>query len=423
MEQNECISIIFYICLYTLFAIPSKGDTMDTAKQSFGICSKSFLKNPSITLTYKAEPKFICIPQEKNIETDLKCGNEQEQMCIAVFYLPDYQIPLFSGFHIRGDPSGLENPVETQNIRGSDLWVISALNRDGLSTESSVDFSSWKTDNTRTGITRGHLTPAAIAALINTEMSMASFTMFNVAPQYGSQNAIAGAKLEKNLKLFAEHCKLTLEYPKAPKLLNLPPEKKWQKGEFTFDKLKVRADFYLVTGTIPDEINRRWVNKDGIYIRQAVNNPEKQGSHIPFVFWAAACCLYQFDDIGTIPLTFGYYVVNEPEAEKQPNNPDRKYKFQHNLSKLKESLNDKSKLSFAKNKPETIVINNFFGVDSQCEEERTYVEIADVLNRYTKGVDARGNLEVMKLMYSMPSIFPESSFPSKPKPYRWTVSK
>ena len=419
MEQNECISIIFYICLYT-FAIPCKGDSMNTAEQNFGICSKSFLRNPSITLTYIKQPEFICIPQEKNIETDLKCGNEQEQMCIAVFYLPDYQIPLFSGFHIRGDPSGLENPVETQSIRGSNLWVTSALNREGLSTESDVGFSSWKTDNTRTGITRGHLTPAAIAALINTEMSMASFTMYNVAPQYGSQNAVAGAKLEKNLNVFAEHCKLTLEYPKAPKLLNLPPEKKWQKGEFTFDKLKVHTDFYLVTGTLPDDVSRRWVNNDGFYTRQVKNNPVNSGSHIPLVFWAAACCLFQFDDIGTIPLTFGYYVINEPEADKQPN---KKYEFKHDLSQLKKDLNGFSRKSFAENLGDLIVINNFFGPDSQCEEKRTYPEIAAVLNRYTKGSDARGNLEVMKLMYSMPSIFPESSFPSKPKPFRWTVSK
>ena len=409
MKHKECISIIFYICLYIL-SIQCKG--MDTGKGNFGICSKSFIQTPSITLFYEEEPKYVCIPQEKNKGTDLKCGKEQEQMCIAVFYLPDYQIPLFSGFHIRGDPSGTENPVETQHLRGSNLWVKSALNREGLSTDTATDDSSWKMDNTRTGITRGHLIPAAVAALINKEMALASFNLFNIAPQYGSQNVVAGAKLEKNLKLFAEHCKLTLEYPKAPKLLNLPPAKKWQKGEFTFDKLEVHTDFYLVTGTIPDDKNRRWVNKDGFYTRQPGSYSEGSGSHIPLVFWAAACCLYQFDDIGTIPLTFGYYIVNEPGADKQPN---RKFEYEPDLSELKTSLNE---LSAGK-----IVINNFFGVDSQCEEKRTYAEVADVLNRYTKGADARGNLEVMKLMYSMPAIFPESSFPSRPKPYRWTVSK
>ena len=238
MAQKECIFIMFYICLY-IFPIPSK--VMKTAEETFGICSKSFLEYPSMTLPYKQDPQFVCIPQEKNKGTDLKCGKEQEQMCIAVLYLPDYKIPLFSGFHIRGDPSGKEVEVG----RNFNQWVTSALTREGLAITSTIKYGSWLADNTRTGVAKGHLVPAKLAALINNEMSLATFNMFNVAPQYGSQNAVSGGKLEKNLEIFAKQCKLELEYRKAPNLPSLPREKKWEKGVFTFDKENVHTDFIL----------------------------------------------------------------------------------------------------------------------------------------------------------------------------------
>ena len=107
------------------------------------------------------------------------------------------------------------------------------------------------------------------------------------------------------------------------------------------------------------------------------------------------------------------------------------YDYKPQLDQLKEFLNEELERKYPTNEEEEedkkeadrVVINNFFGVGSQCEQKRTYEEIADILNRYTKGADARKNLEVMKLMYSIPYIFPESSFPSKPKSYRWKVSR
>ena len=426
LHKGFDISNILFICLFLFFCnsdcqgMPRIAET-STANETFGICDNSFFQTPSINLYITSQPEFICLIQEKNRNTNLKCGNNPDEMCIGVYYLTDYKIPLFSGLHIYGDVPIMEDlpnraAIEKQakminrDSGDSTPWQTRALNRDGEDRQCDINAKSWQISGT--GITRGHVMPASLGKLINLDTAVASFSMFNVAPQFEEQNNNIMEQKEKVVLQIARNCKSNIKIIKSHK----QEKTQWKSSDFLFDKARVHTDFYFVSGTLPTDIDSSdhpyplWIDRsdEGLYhkIGSFINRP---GSNVPSVFWTAVCCLYSFNDIGYLPLTFGYYIVNRKSGIE---------KHTASLDDLKDWLGRESKQYNYR----TIQVDNFFGVNSPCEKTLTYQQVAELLHRYTgDNEDVKKNLQVKQLMLSFPRAFEQSSFPKKLPNWKWGV--
>ena len=369
----------------------------NTKDEDFGICSSSFLKLPSMDIYFFAQRRRpICISQ--NPHSYPKCSDisryKNNQACIAVLFLEDWGIPLFSAFHIRKSGTNRITEGGTRPNRGQcesvnrhkykSNWNKNALDNQG-------DTFQWNRGNwyAEGKYNRGHLVPVCLASIIGPNMGAATFNMFNVAPQDKFRNSDIG-RYEQWLDIFATH------YCLSNKILGR-------------DVLK---DFYFLTGTMPDYISRKyrepgsvqpgdtvnWIGPDNDDDDEVLHDVMKQNygplfdrrySNIPGLFWTAACCRYILPGRETFAVTASYYAENFKETKS----------FVKTLTELKEKIS-----WYSRTYGSHMTVHSFFGSTTACEKEYRYQEIEDILKRYT------GKNDVLYLMNQLNPLF-LTSFP------------
>ena len=357
--------------------------------EDFGICSSSFLKLPSMDIYFFAQRRRpICISQDPYRYP--KCSDisryKNNRACIAVLFLEDWGIPLFSAFHIR--KSGTNRITEgstrpnrdqcssTTYLKFNMHWNKKALDNKGNTWEWTRE--KWYAEGQ---YNRGHLVPVCLASIISRNMGAATFNMFNVAPQDQFRNSDI-SKYEQWLDIFAT------EYCLNNKVLGR-------------DVLK---DFYFLTGTVPDSNSQRlghsgvaenWIgpeDKTGVHdlMKQSYSPlSDRRYSNIPGLFWTAACCRYILPGGGTFAVTASYYAEH----------------FKKTASFLKRLSSLKQKISWSgRTYGSHMTVHSFFGSTTACEKEYRYQEIEGILQRYT------GKNDVLRLMNQLNPLF-LTSFP------------
>ena len=317
-----------------------------------------------------------------------KCSADQPynnmEACIAVLYLNDWGIPLFSAFHIQ---KSRQNRIPQHGMRANRYqceafnrhrhrqnWNYIAQDKDGL---------PWTWDRKRWDATghynRGHLVPVCLATLVSLRMGAATFNMYNVAPQHKSTNLELSRSYESKIKAFADDYCL---------------------GEVILSE-DVIKDFYFISGTLPDVNGRgnrqpgRWGDKENWIgprgMKEYVSaHPGIEYSNIPGLFWSAACCLYTFPDGKKFAVTASYYIEN---FENQG-------RFTRTLAELKHWIY-RHGIKFGSR----VEVHNLLGF---CEHEDSYRRIEEILKKYTRKPEDKADI-----MYKMNPSFP-TSFPEKP---------
>ena len=361
----------------------------NTKDEDFGICSSSFLKLPSVDIYFFAQRRRpICISQ--NPYQYPKCSEirryKNNQACIAVLFLEDWGIPLFSAFHIRKSGTNRITEGSTRPNRGKCESVNShkfRSNWNKMALDNQGNTWPWNRGNwyAEGKYNRGHLVPVCLASIISRNMGAATFNMFNVAPQDEGRNLEIG-KYEQWLDIYATY------YCLNNNILGR-------------DVLK---DFYFLTGTVPDYNSRRpgqsgvaknWIgpeDKTGVHDLMKQNYgplSERRYSNIPGLFWTAACCRYILPGGGTFAVTASYYAENFKETVS----------FVKTLSELKQKISWSSRTYGSH-----MTVHSFFGSTTACEKEYGYQEIEAILKRYT------GKDDVLRLMNQLNPLF-LTSFP------------
>ena len=342
--------------------------TTNTA--NFGICKSSLIGVPSIDLPFPVKDPEICLSINNygDCAKDDPHTYDNKKACIAVYFIDDYKVPLFSGVHFKGK---VEQINTMKRKRNRSKWKSRA--RDSSGDIVNLMNGKWKARTYH----RGHHVGWKIAQMFNVDLARASNSLYNVAPQLENVNNDFYYKYERYV----------FEYT----------EKKFFRQIIHGDVMK---DFYYLAGSLPNQMNivngqprDNWINLQGPV--SSSTKPRNYYRNIPGFFWGAACFKYTFPTIGkSFSLTISY--VTENKAGAMSNNPTSIDELKRKIEVLGNQYGSR------------VTVTNLFG-SSDCETTYSCDQIRFILNqnnpRLTKD-------EISALIRDLqPDIVP-SSFPT-----------
>ena len=265
------MSITYFIALWFCIAC-EKAVSFTTSTANFGICKSSLIGVPSIDLPFPVKDPEICLSINNygDCAKDDPHTYDNNKACIAVYFIDDFQVPVFSAVHFQGKVE----QINKMNKRKKDYWKCGA--RDSSGNIVQLKDGDWGA----TTYQRGHLFGWKIAQMFNIDLARASSKLYNVAPQLENINNDFYLKYESPVFNYADKtffCQI-----------------------IDGDVLK---DFYYLAGSLPNQMNivnaqRRdnWINKQGP--KSAPRKPLNYHRNIPGFFWGATCFKYTFSTIG-----------------------------------------------------------------------------------------------------------------------------
>ena len=348
---------LVFICSWMQFSFGVPGLVTELTNQAdFGICTSSFSKLPSMQVhVERAWPsEQVCITQDSSLGA---CSQDEpydnNQACIAVYYLKKYNVPLFAAFRIRATrdrPLNVNQRIyraDCENRSGG--WQYEAFRTDGRDKKACTILpDSWRFsfEGAPNVYNKGHLVPCGLGKRIGLAMGAATFNMYNAGPQRVEVNE-ALARLEANLIDYAtETCLNTRDVITG----------------------NVVRDFYFISGTVPDvSLEKKWINREGAWKWEDNWAPSK-GSNVPAFAWTAGCCLLTFPEQNRrFSIRVSYYIENEPGKAGR----------YVDLSDLKYYLNVVYNHRFNR----WVGIDNIFG-DGACDKPYNYRDVSDILAKH-----------------------------------------
>ena len=334
------MSITYFIVLWICIAC-EKVLSLTTDTADFKFCKSSFIHVPTIDLLFRVNKnQQICLSRNKyeDCAKDFPHTYDNKKACIAVYFINDFQVPVFSGVHFHGK---VEQVNKMPRKKYSNHWRSSA--RDSSGNIVKLIDGNWRA----TTYQRGHQVGWKIAQMFDVKLALASNSLYHAAPQLGTINHDFYYKYESPVFDYAD--------------------KTFFSQIIDGDVLK---DFYYLAGSLPNQMNivngqRRdnWINMQGP--TSSSTRPSDYHRNIPGFFWGATCFKYTFPTIGkSFSLTISY--VTENKAGAVSNNPTSIDELKRKIEVLGNQYGSKVK------------VNNLFG-SSDCETTYSCGQIKSML--------------------------------------------